>query len=59
MPAAIRFTGDNKDLTLDELAEFVDTARKAGVPGDNPVRAELSMSRKIKTIEVATDVDRS
>ena len=59
MPAAIRFTGDNKDLTLDELAEFVDTARKAGVPGDNPVRAELSMSRKIKEIEVATDVDRS
>lgn len=44
MPAALRFTGEDKDLTLDELAEFVDAARKAGVPGDNPVRAELSTS---------------
>lgn len=59
MPATLRYTGDAKDLTLDELAEFVKSARTAGVPGDNPVRAELSMSQKIKTIEVATDVDRS
>ncbi|MFJ8992638.1 hypothetical protein ACIRQH_19855 [Streptomyces sp. NPDC102279] len=59
MPAMLRFTGDDKDLTLDELAQFVEDARKAGVPGDNPVRAELSTSQKIKEIEVAVDVDRS
>lgn len=59
MPAALKFTGEAKDLTLDELAEFVKAARAAGVPGDNPVRAELSMSQKIKEIQVAVDVDRS
>ncbi|MEV1079886.1 hypothetical protein AB0I98_16815 [Streptomyces sp. NPDC050211] len=58
MPTSIRATGADKDLTLDELAQFVEDARKAGVPGDNPVRAELSTSRKIKEIEVALDVDR-
>jgi hypothetical protein len=59
MPAALRFTGEAKDLTLDELDEFVKAARAAGVPGDNPVRAELSSSQKIKEIEVAVEVDRS
>jgi hypothetical protein len=59
MPAALRFTGEAKDLTLDELAEFVEAARAAGVPGDNPVRAELSTSQKIKELEVATAIDRS
>lgn len=59
MPATLRFTGETKDLTLDELAQFVEDARKAGVPGDNPVRAELSTSQKIKEIAVAVDVDRS
>ncbi|MFF0138528.1 hypothetical protein ACFYRN_19060 [Streptomyces sp. NPDC005227] len=59
MPAALKFTGDAKDLTLDELAEFVKAARAAGVPGGNPIRAELSMSQKIKEIQVAVDVDRT
>ncbi|MCD7440253.1 hypothetical protein K4B79_18740 [Streptomyces lincolnensis] len=59
MPTSIRATGEAKDLTLDELAQFVEDARKAGVPGDNPLRAELSMSGKIKEIEVAIGVDRS
>lgn len=53
MPAALKFTGEDKDLTFDELAEFVETARRAGVPGSNPVRAELSTSGKIKQVEVA------
>jgi hypothetical protein len=53
MPAALRFTGEDKDLTLDELAKFVDAARKAGVPGDNVIRAELSTSGKIKEVEIA------
>lgn len=53
MPAMLRFTGEEKDLTLDELTQFVDDARKAGVPGGNPIRAELSTSGKIKEVEVA------
>jgi len=57
MPATLKFTGEEKDLTLDELAEFVDAARKAGVQGSNPVRAELSTSGKIKQVEVAFDED--
>ncbi|MFC8361119.1 hypothetical protein ACFUIY_14750 [Streptomyces griseorubiginosus] len=57
MPAALKFTGEDKDLTLDELAEFVKRARKAGVPGENPVRAELSTSGKIKEVVVAFDED--
>jgi hypothetical protein len=59
MPATIRFTGDTKDLTLDELAQFVKDARNAGVPGDNPVRADVSTTGKIKVVEVLLDVDRS
>ncbi|MFE2965518.1 hypothetical protein ACFXKC_17930 [Streptomyces sp. NPDC059340] len=57
MPAALRFTGEDKDMTLDELAAFVDAARKAGVPRGNPVRAELSTSGKIKQVEIAFDED--
>lgn len=57
MPATLKFTGEEKDLTLDELAAFVDRARKASVPGDNPIRAELSTSGKIKEVEVRLDED--
>jgi hypothetical protein len=51
-PHTLKFTGEDKDMTLDELDEFVKAARGAGVPGGNPVRAELSMSRKIKEVEI-------
>lgn len=57
MPAALKFTGEEKDMTLDELAEFIAMARKADVPGSNPVRAELSTSGKIKQVEVAVVED--
>jgi len=57
MPAALRFTGEDKDLTFDELTEFVEAARRAGVPGSNPVRAELSTSGKIKQVEVSVVED--
>ena len=53
----LKFTGEEKDLTLDELAEFVDAARKAGVPRGNPIRAELSTSGKIKQVEIAFGAD--
>ncbi|MEU6032019.1 hypothetical protein ABZ825_34300 [Streptomyces tauricus] len=35
-------------MTLDELAQFVEDARKASVPGDGSVRAEVSYSGKTK-----------
>ncbi|MFF7601028.1 hypothetical protein [Streptomyces mirabilis] len=54
MPATLKFTGEDNDMTLDE---FVKAARAAGVPGGNPVRAELSMSRKIKEVEIAIAED--
>ncbi|MFJ6119798.1 hypothetical protein [Streptomyces sp. NPDC092129] len=57
MPAVLRFIGEAKDMTLEELAAFVEAARKADVPRDNPVRAELSMSGKIKQVEVRIGVD--
>ncbi|MFE2712246.1 hypothetical protein ACFXKI_09710 [Streptomyces mirabilis] len=57
MPAALRFTGEDKDMTLDELAAFVDAAKKAGVPRDNVIRAELSTSGKIKQVEIALAED--
>ena len=57
MPAAMKFSGADKDMTLDELAEFIDTARKAGIPGSQPVRAELSTSGKIKEVRVALNGD--
>ncbi|MBE4791000.1 hypothetical protein [Streptomyces caniscabiei] len=57
MPAAITFTGEDKDLTLDELAAFLEAAKKAGAPGTNPLRAELSTSGKIKQIQIALNED--
>ncbi|MGW1267550.1 hypothetical protein [Streptomyces sp. NPDC002491] len=44
-------------MTLDELAQFVDDARKAGVPGDRNIRAELSYSGKIKEVEITLSED--
>ncbi|MBP5922165.1 MULTISPECIES: hypothetical protein [Streptomyces] len=57
MPAELTFTGEDKDLTLDELAAFVEDARRAGVPGANPIRADLSTSGKIKKIQVSVRED--
>ncbi|MEU6222255.1 hypothetical protein [Streptomyces sp. NPDC047042] len=44
-------------MTLDELAAFVEDARKAGVPGDRNIRADLSTSGKIKMVEAAISDD--
>ena len=57
MPATLKFTGEEKDLTLDELAQFVEDARRARVPGGNVIRAELSTSGKIKQVEIALAED--
>lgn len=52
--AKLRYSGDGKDMTLDELANFVEKMKAAGVQGATSVYAELSTSGKIK--EVAVDV---
>ncbi|MGW0869929.1 hypothetical protein ACWD3Z_05485 [Streptomyces sp. NPDC002740] len=57
MPTSLRATGEAKDMTLDELAQFVDDARKAGIPGDRNIRAELSYSGKIKEVEIGLTED--
>ncbi|MFJ2392836.1 hypothetical protein ACIOTI_08820 [Streptomyces sp. NPDC087843] len=57
MPTSIRATGEAKNMTLDELAQFVEEARKAGIPGDRHIRAELSYSGKIKQVEIALTED--
>lgn len=57
MPAMLKFDGEDKDMTLAELAEFLDAARRANVPLSNPVRAELSASGKIKEVRVALNED--
>ncbi|WP_369227438.1 hypothetical protein AB5J52_44205 [Streptomyces sp. R39] len=58
MPIVIRASGEAKDMTLDEPAAFVDDARKAGVPGNRNVRAEVSYSGKIKEVEIVlSEVD--
>ncbi|MET8858738.1 hypothetical protein [Streptomyces sp. NPDC004579] len=44
-------------MTLDELAEFVEDVREAGVSGDRHVRAEVSYSGKIKQVEIALSKD--
>jgi hypothetical protein len=57
MPATLRFEGEDKDMTLEELGEFLEAARRAGVPKTNAVRAELSTSGKIKEVVVALGED--
>ncbi len=57
MPTDLRFTGEDKDLTLDEIAKFVDDARRAGAAGSNAVRAEVSTSGKVKQLTVRLDED--
>lgn len=57
MGLSLRFTGEDKDMTLDELAEFVEKARAGGADGDRNVYAELSTSGKVKVITVLLGED--
>ncbi|MEU5811866.1 hypothetical protein [Streptomyces sp. NPDC047718] len=52
MPNSLKCTGEEKNMTLDEIEEFVKAARAAAVPGDSNVSAVVSTSGKIKQIEV-------
>ncbi|MFJ9089806.1 hypothetical protein ACIRL3_46065 [Streptomyces sp. NPDC102384] len=54
MPSRIKFSGAEKDMTLDELEEAIKHARHAGAAGDRYVYAVLSTSGKIK--EVGVDI---
>lgn len=57
MPSSLRFDHDGRELTLDELADFIDDARRAKVPKHNPVRAELTADGKIRLVEVLLEPD--
>ncbi|MER5652673.1 hypothetical protein OG458_40550 [Streptomyces sp. NBC_01281] len=57
MPATLRFTGDDKDLTLDELAQLVEDACKVGVPVGRNIRAELSTTGEIRAVEATLGED--
>lgn len=59
MPTSLRFDRDGQELTLDELADFIDDARRAKVPKSNPVRAQLSKDGKIRLVEVLLEPDDS
>jgi hypothetical protein len=52
MPKTLKFTGDDKNMTLDEIESFVKAARAADAPGTSNVSAVLSTTGKIKEIEV-------
>ncbi|MEV5107535.1 hypothetical protein ACFQ7G_19885 [Streptomyces massasporeus] len=55
----ISFSGEDKDMTLDELEEALQKARDVGAVGDRYVYADLSSSGKIKQVrvEVGTESD--
>ncbi|MGH3382676.1 MAG: hypothetical protein ACRDP6_48905 [Actinoallomurus sp.] len=40
-------------MTLDELAEFVDEARREAIPGSRTVKVVLTWRNSIKKIQVA------
>lgn len=46
-------------LTLDEIAEFVDQARAAGIPADSFPVAKVRMSGKVHELTVKTDAPSS
>ncbi|MFJ9855145.1 hypothetical protein [Streptomyces sp. NPDC101150] len=50
MPSRIKFSGAEKDMTLDELEDAIRHARNVGAKGDRCVYAILSTSGKIKEI---------
>ncbi|MCD9904365.1 hypothetical protein LUR56_38605 [Streptomyces sp. MT29] len=52
MALSLTFSGEGKDMTFDELEEFVKQARKGNVQGDRNVYAELSTSGKVKELKV-------
>ncbi|MFF7329675.1 hypothetical protein [Streptomyces sp. NPDC008150] len=52
MPSQIRFSGAEKDMTLDEIEEAIGRARSLGADGGQYVYAVLSTSGKIKEIGV-------
>ena len=59
MPSSLRFTGADDEMTLDELADFIDDARRAKVPKSNPVRVEVTVDGRIRAVEVLLERDDS
>lgn len=52
MRRTMRVTGEWKNITFEELEDFVKAARDAGVRDDENITAEVSSSGKIKELEI-------
>ncbi|MEV4195823.1 hypothetical protein [Streptomyces toxytricini] len=52
MPRTLKFTGEAKNMTVEELESFVKAARAAGAPDGSHITAVVSTSGKVKEIEV-------
>ncbi|WP_461014296.1 hypothetical protein [Streptomyces daliensis] len=48
----MKYSGAEKDLTLDELEEFIRDARKAGADGRRYIYGMLSTNGKLKEVSV-------
>jgi hypothetical protein len=57
MPSSLRFDHDGRELTLDQLSDFIDDCRRAKVPKGNPIRAELTKDGRIRMVEVLLEPD--
>ncbi|MER5886999.1 hypothetical protein ABT160_24510 [Streptomyces sp. NPDC001941] len=59
MSSRIKYSGEDKDMTLDELENAIRLARNAGAKGERYVYATLSTSGKIKEVSVELGEDSS
>ncbi|MDQ0797663.1 hypothetical protein [Streptomyces sp. B1I3] len=55
MALNLKYSGEGKDMTFEELEAFVKQAKASGVQNDRNVYAELSTSGKIKELSVKVD----
>ncbi|WP_154074000.1 hypothetical protein [Streptomyces sp. TM32] len=55
MPRTLKLTGKWKNITFEELEEFVRAARDASVHHHTEITAEVSSSGKIKELEIELD----
>lgn len=47
----------DEDLTLDEIATFLDRARRLGIPGSAKPKVNAGWTRGVKRLDVSADSD--
>ncbi|WP_331729622.1 hypothetical protein [Streptomyces platensis] len=55
MPRTLKLTGKWKNITFEELEDFVRAAQAAGAHHHTEITAEVSSSGKIKGLEIELD----